>query len=293
MITLALVAVAIAVYAAIYNHLARRAEPARIDAAYEAALAEAESEVIRILLRVSRPLARSKMVRASADSPAYQAVRARLLAAGGAYGGSVEIFLSVQFFLAFAAAIVIAALIVSDVEPFMMVVGAVLAGGLCALPWNRVDSAARARAEAITSALPEFAELLLMPLSAGMGVIPALRFTAAHTSGPVSVEVRRLLERLDARSVPERQAFKDAADALGTLEAQAFFNALAQAHLEGTRLSETLSAQAEQLRKIAFQAARARIKRLPVSLVLIMAVHFIPTLLVIVAVPTFLSFTDL
>jgi Flp pilus assembly protein TadB len=257
--------------------------------AWEQAIAQEDSAVGRILVRVSRPMASSRLIADAATSPAYRVISQRIVGAGGVFGGSIEVFLAVQAFCAFLAATIVGAAIVARPDTWVYVAVLVFAAALVAYPYNVVAKRANTRGEAVASGLPEFAELLQMPLSTGMGVLPALSFTAERLDGPVADETRRMLQVINSRSLPEADAFQLAAARLGTPEAQSFFNAVMQAHLEGSTLMDTLSRQAEALRFTAYQAARAKAKRLPVSLVLIMALHFIPTLLIIVLIPGAIS----
>lgn len=287
MIALLIILAAAAVYAAFSARQPELTDERR--AVWQRAVDQEASAVGRILVRVSRPMMSSRLVADTAASPAYRAISQRLSSSQGAFAGSVEVFLAVQAFCVFLSMVIVATSIILRPDTWIFIALLVFAAALTAYPFNVLKSKSSKLAEAVSTGLPEFAELLQMPLSTGMGVLPALTFTSERLSGPVAAEVRRMLQVINSRSLPEADAFRLAAARLGTPEAQAFFNSCMQAHLEGTGLMGTLGRQAEALRFSAYQAARAKAKRLPVSLVLIMALHFIPTLLVIVLIPGAIS----
>jgi pilus assembly protein TadC len=99
-----------------------------------------------------------------------------------------------------------------------------------------------------------------------------------------------MLDIIRVNPSEEAHAFIDAGERLGVTEARAFFTALLQSHLEGASVSQNLSRQAEVLRTAAFQRRRSSLKRLPVKLVLIIGMHFIPVILILAMLPTMLSF---
>lgn len=260
--------------------------------AWEAAVANEKSEVGRILLRVARPVANIPSIYDTAKSPQYRALHAKILSSG-TYGGSMEIFMAVQAIAAFVALCGLVAGIVSGVSGLTLAALLLGSAAVAALPYNTVQKKAKKREEAVADELPLFAELLLMPLESGMTPMSALAFTAERLEGPVAQEVRNLRTVINSRSMSEPQAFQLAASRLGTPEANAFFTALMQAHLEGAKVIRNLQSQAEALRVTAFQRQRADLKKLPVKLVLIFAVHLLPMLFVAALLPTFFSLSQI
>jgi Flp pilus assembly protein TadB len=245
------------------------------------------SQLGRILLSTSRPMRRLPSVFEAGESRQYRQLTKRLQAAQ-VFGGSVEVFLSYQALMTLIGVGVLAATIVgadSGAQTFMGVAGAV---GLTALPYNELSKRTKARVAAVSRDLPEFAELLRMPLAAGVGVMESLRFTAARQEGVVAEEIRRMIKVRQA-GVSEAQAFQEAGIRLGTPEAEAFFITLLNAVTGGSKAVEQITAQAAELRKLEFQRRRAEGKKLPVKMIGVMAAHFMPLLFVVVAIPTVMS----
>lgn len=278
--------------ALLFLALSRKSDPARaagLEGAWADAMASENSTIGRVLMSVSRPIGGLPYVHLPEESAQYKAIRNKLNAARGAYGGHVEIFLSVQIMCAFLAALGAVVLVLTGAGGPPLFAGAIICviGGV--MPWYQVDKAAKERADAVTRGLPEFAEMLLMPLSSGYGVMPALDFTAARLAGPVAEEVRLMLTVLDSRARTEQQAFVECAERLGTPEAMSFFTALMQAYLDGVKVVDNLRGQAAGLRQQAHQRSRAEIKTLPNKLVFIIALHLLPVFFVVTLLPTFIS----
>jgi Flp pilus assembly protein TadB len=249
---------------------------------------QSEKSIIgRVLLGVSRPLARMPKLYDQVPTRQYQALQSKLLSSG-AFAGDVEVFIAAQ-----AGAVFLGILI--------MVAGVLLEGGLLLLciltigmgiavyPYNLVAKRSQKRSRDVSYALPEFAELLQMPLTMGQGIMPALRFTADRLDGPVAEEVRNMEALMNSGSTTETEAFTFAGERLGTPEARAFFAALLQSQLEGSRVSDIITAQAESLRLSTYQLQRAEVKKLPIKMVIMFGIHFLPLLFIVALVPTVYS----
>jgi len=258
-------------------------------ASWQRAVASENSTVGRILINAARPASRMPRLYDTLPTKQYRLLQSRLLASG-AFGSDIDVFLAVQalcvfigiaFWVAGGYVIVSHAAAGTLIAIVMILLGAVL----MSYPYNIVSKKAKLKAIEISDALPEFAELLQMPLTSGMGVLPALAFTADRLTGPVADEVRNMQTVMRNNPNQEEQAFLMAGERLGTQEAKAFFGALLQAQVEGARVLSNLAAQAESLRVAAFQRQRSEVKKLPVKLVIMMGLHFMPLLFVAALLP--------
>jgi Flp pilus assembly protein TadB len=254
---------------------------------WEKAISNERSAVGRILLQVARPVSRSRIIANESATPQWRALK-RKLAASGSFSSDVEMFLSVQVACT-AVGLMVAAFTAASDSRNTLIGGLLFAFGIFAYPWNIVSKGAAKRTSEVLDNLPDFAELLQMPLAAGMGIPPALRFTADRLTGPVAEEVSRMLDVIRINPSEESSAFVEAGERLGVPEARAFFTALLQSHTEGASVSANLARQAEMLRSASFQRKRAELKKLPVKLVLIIGMHFLPALFILVLLPTALS----
>lgn len=252
---------------------------------WEAARAGEDSQVGRVLLSVARPL--SSAVAADPQSALHRAIASKIAAAGGRlFAGSVDVFISVQVAALLCASGILVAIPLLGLSGAGMIAAALVAVAVAALPYNRLHEQAGKRLAAVRAELPEFAELLLMPVTSSYGIIPALDFTAKRSHGIVAAEVQTLISQLSTRAENEAEAFRSCGARLGDPAAITFFNSLYQAYTDGVPIADSLRGQAAQLRHQEHQSKRAALKKLPTKLVLMIAMHLLPFLFVITALPT-------
>jgi Flp pilus assembly protein TadB len=251
-------------------------------ARWEQAISNERSAVGRILLQISRPISRSTIISRETSTLQWRALQKKV-SASGAFGSDVEIFVSTQIA---AAMIGFGGIAISSVSSGAARFGGLLISFSIALfPWNIVSKGSTRRITEVLEDLPVFAELLQMPIAAGMGIPPALKFTAERLQGPVANETLRMLDLIRVNPAEESAAFVEAGERLVVPEARAFFVALLQAHVEGARVASSLARQAEMLRTSAYQRKRAELKKLPIKLVLIIGMHFLPVLFIVALLP--------
>ena len=247
--------------------------------------------VVGYLGRAARPLASTKPVqRALASTEQYRAIQ-RKLRLGGAFGGNAEIYFSIQFLSAIVALASFATALLLDLGGLFKITLVLLGVVLLYWPLNEVNSKATKRAAEIAFELPDFAEMLIMVLPS-MSVPQSLAFTTEHTTGIVAHEMRELVRTLSARVVSEDEAFDITAERLGTDDGRQFVDSLRDAYLEGTRVVDSVINLAESMRKVSFQNQRAVAKKLPLSLTIIFAVHFMPMLFALAFLPVVFGLTN-
>lgn len=281
-----LVALAI-LLAGVVRSALRNANPeARIpEGAWSAARDNETSQIGRMLMSVTKPV--SNIVEINPQTNVYRNLHVKLAAAGGGlYGGSVEIFLSVQVGAILLATTGLALIPLTGLSGLPLIAALLGCLVIAVYPYNQVHDAGKKRLAQIRDELPEFAELLLMPVSSGYGILPALSFTAQRMPGLVSSEVRTMLSLLSSRSASEAVVFESTGARMGDPAAVTFFNTLYQSYTDGTGVTEALRAQAEQLRHQEHQRKRAMLKQLPNKMVFIIALHLLPFIFVVTVLPT-------
>lgn len=247
--------------------------------------------VIGFLGRAARPLASTKPVQRALESTEQYRTMQRKLRLGGAFGGNAEIYFSIQFLAALVALACFATALFLDLGGLFKITFVLLGLVLLYWPLNEVNSKAAKRATEIAFELPDFAEMLIMVLPS-MSVPQSLAFTTEHTTGIVAHEMRELVRTLSARVVSEDEAFNITAERLGTDDGRQFVDSLRDAYLEGTRVVDSVINLAESMRKVSFQNQRAVAKRLPLSLTIIFAVHFMPMLFALAFLPVVFGLTN-
>lgn len=261
--------------------------------AWERARDAHESEVEQALLAVARPLSGLPGLRELSRSDEWQNLQQRLMAAGGLYGSSVEVFLAVQTAASVAgAAFGLVALLVdmSGMVRFMLLLFAL---GLPLYPYDSVRKTADKRGRAIDESLPEFIQFLRMSLTSGRNIVQALDFTSQRVDGPVSAEARNLLAVLRSRSMTTEEAFVLTAYSLGTPLSYQFMIALLKATEEGRAVKDVLRAQADAVRTAVYQQRRADSKKLPNKLTMLFFGHMMPLLFIVTLLPAGYSFANL
>lgn len=258
------------------------------NALFATAVNESPDKLLQLLTRAGRPLADTALIQSQTESRSYASLR-RKLHAGRTFAGSVEVYLSTQLAGIIIASVIVLVAFALGLESITLGLAALVAAMVAYYPWDKVSRSARKRIEAVEDQLPDFAEMLIIPLTSGLTVLQSMQFVAEQLHGPVADEVLEMTARIDSRSMSVDAAFELAAESLGTDAARTLFQSLLQADRTGARVASNLALQASALRTEAFQRQRGRNRKLPVQLVLIFALHFLPLLLVVVLVPVLIS----
>lgn len=278
--TVFVVAVFLALIATI--SLVLRKTPSEPSEAWDAYMATQPDGLANLFGVPARAVSANPIIK-NVNEDSLEQLRGRLRL-GGAFGGDLNIFISYQVVALLASAGLLAVSMLSVLPTFMRLVIAGLGVLIAMWPYSTVRTSAAKRAALLRRTLPDFAELLLMVLPS-MSVPQAITFTASKLDGPVAVEMRELVRTLTTRSMPEQQAFELTAERLGTPEGRALVNALKVAYLDGAKAVDPIRAQVDALRAIQFQHQRAMAKKLPVTLVVNFAVHFMPMLFILAFLP--------
>jgi hypothetical protein len=279
--TTIVIALLLTFWAALATLLTRRSSVAN-DTVWDTYI-DATDGVTNALGRAARPLAGSTIVKRAESTTSFSFLVQRLRM-GGTFGGNLEIFFSVQLLTMLIGGAALSVVLLSDLPKFIEIALAGIGALLPIWPYNEANQKSLQRSRRITLELPDFAELLVMVLPS-MSVPQALSFTAEHVSGEVSTEMRNLVRTLVTHTMSDDEAFSFTASRLGTAEGRQFVDALRDAHLEGTKVVESIKSQAESLRRISFQHRRAAAKQLPMRLTFIFALHFMPLLFALAFLP--------
>jgi pilus assembly protein TadC len=255
---------------------------------WELAVSEEKSQVNQILMRLGKPLLSLPLIYESGAKSSYRTLQTKVLSSG-AFKGRVELFLAAQGGAAIFGICTLLSVLIFNISGGLAFSLVGMSVGVIGLPWNNVSKSSNKRVGDITDGLPQFAELLLMPLQTGMTVVRSVAFTANRLEGVVAEEMRNLVNLINTNSMPEYQAFQLIATRLGTPEASSFLATLAQGHIEGAKVTKTIESQAESLRQLAYQRERGKLKKLPVKLVMIIALHVIPLLLTVMLLPALVA----
>jgi len=146
----------------------------------------------------------------------------------------------------------------------------------------------RAAVSEARRALPFALDRLSTCLLAGMSVERALRVVAPSTPGRLGDAINRGLAALDV-GMTRAQAYERIADHAGIDEVRSLMSALIRAERFGTSLSDTLVAQARELRSRARAAAEAEARTAPIKLIFPLVFCFLPAFVLLTIAPIAIS----
>jgi tight adherence protein C len=125
-------------------------------------------------------------------------------------------------------------------------------------------------------------------LLAGLSIERALRVIAPRTPGTLGRAFEEGLAALDV-GLPREEAYRRIAARAGADEVRSLMHSLASAERFGTSLTDTLVAQARELRARARSAAEAEARTAPIKLVFPLVFCFLPAFVLLTIAPIAIS----
>jgi len=239
-------------------------------------------------LRVTRPvvhrLADLGLRLLPEDRPVV--LQRRISAAGSPQGWTVDRVVAGKFVglgIGWLLGLVVALIITS--QPLLaLVVSLLVAFGAYFLPDLILYQLGYDRAERITTDLPDALDLLTISVEAGQPFETALRHVAESSSGPLRLELGRMLQEMDL-GMGRTAALKAFGERARVPEARALATSLAQADTLGVPIAKVLRVQATQLRQTRSQRLEEQAQKLPVKIIFPLVLCILPALLIVVIGP--------
>lgn len=183
-------------------------------------------------------------------------------------------------------------LVTQSLSGMMAVVLLVLFGGMgFAFPVLWLLQQAQKRQDSIRKALPDFLDLLVICVEAGLGLDIAIskisKIESVQTSEYLKEELIRYTKDLGFGK-PRKEALLDLANRTGVEDLNTIVNALVQAYEMGTGVVQTLKVQSEGLRQKRLHRAEAAANKISVKMVLPIYLFFFPGIFIVILGPMIL-----
>ncbi|MDI7274444.1 MAG: type II secretion system F family protein [Anaerolineae bacterium] len=245
--------------------------------------------------RVLRPLASRALRRLGRLSPSANLERLRrdLLVAGSPWGLAPLDFLGLRLLVALAGAALLAALLLGSTAPPYRVLLMVVAGAALSyqLPRFWLHRRMAQRRRAVTLALPDALDMLTVCVDAGLGLESAFLRIGEGWRHALAREFHRAVREIGVgaswREAMHNLVYRTDAPDLSSLVA-----VLLQADQLGFSISDTLHAQAEQLRVRRRQRAQELARAAPLKMLFPMVFFIMPATLAVIlgpAIPTIIE----
>lgn len=192
-----------------------------------------------------------------------------------------------QFLLLHAAALLPVPFLVplAAVNPLLLPLGVLV---LLVAPEAWLSARIRKRQTAFLRALPDLMDLLAIATEAGLGFEMALGRVVRQFPDPVGSEMMTVLRDIGL-GITRADALASLALRINVPELRGFVGAIIQGEELGVGISRILKIQSAYLRKKRWQAAQAKVAKIPVKLLFPMVLFIFPAFLVVLLGPIFLS----
>jgi tight adherence protein C len=237
-------------------------------------------------LRLERSMA--KLAKRLTASDYEQTLHMRLLQAG-MYGFRPSRFLMIR--LVAAAAFASLGILYAGHAPNPLLQLAILGGSPLLgfmLPDSMLSVRIKGRLARIERDCADMIDLLAITVQAGLGLDQALKVTSERLEGPLSDEVRLMLNEIRVGQ-SRMEALKRLAERAPTPTVRSFSRSIAQSESMGVSIGQTLKALAGDARTRKRQAAEERAQKAPIKMIFPLATCFFPAILMVAAGPGVLA----
>lgn len=221
----------------------------------------------------------------------------QLSAAGFRTPSALPMFLGTRTLFSFGPALLILMPRITTGEPLGQTLyvglGAWAFGHFAANYWLKGQADKRIRA--ITHALPDSLDLMVVCLEAGIGLNAAIARVGderADFKDPLGTEFRQISAEMRGGR-PREEALHDLGERNGVEDLKSLTALVIQSHRLGASMAKTLRSHADLLRTKRRQRAEEAARKLPIKVLIPLATLLLPPLFVVVVGPAFLSFGDL
>ena len=163
-----------------------------------------------------------------------------------------------------------------------------LAVCLVVLPASRLSRAVAARQKAISKALPDVLDLLVISIEAGLGFEQALETTIASVPGPLSDEFALMLGEVRA-GASRADSLRELSERIDEEDVRRFVLAVLQADKFGVSIGRMLRGQADEVRIAKRQKAQEQAQKAPVKMLIPMVFCIFPSIFIVIIGPAIIN----
>lgn len=207
------------------------------------------------------------------------------LAAAGLYEPTPELVHGYRVIATTAVALVMALLVVPGGLSLLKVA---LVLGAVALTWqgpaSLIGIRGRKRLDAIDRSLPQFIDLVVATVEAGISFGGALNGAATRFRGPLGEELRLAMQQQNLGMSTEH-ALRDMLERCDTPSVRAFVKAVSRAESHGVSIGPMMRHLAHDIRQRRRDVARERIQKAPVKLLFPLVLLILPALILMIMFP--------
>lgn len=152
------------------------------------------------------------------------------------------------------------------------------------IPGQWLKGRVKVRQKQVLRSLADALDLVTTCVEAGLGLDAALARVAEKSSGPLSVELSRMLREV-AMGKLRRDALTEMADRIGVEELSGFINAVIQAEQLGVGISQMLRVQSDQMRTRRRQRAERAAHEAPIKMIFPLVLFIFPAFMLVILGP--------
>ena len=162
---------------------------------------------------------------------------------------------------------------------------------LYAFPKVWLQSRITRRQNGVRRGLPDAMDMLSVCATAGLGFDQSLQRVSEYWDTPIGRELGRVISEMEM-GVTRRDALRNLSDRLEIREISSFVALILQTEQLGMSISDTLHAQAEQMRIERRFRAQEQAQKAPIKMLIPMAVLIFPALLAVILGPSIPTLRD-
>jgi tight adherence protein C len=151
-----------------------------------------------------------------------------------------------------------------------------------------IQTVGNKRKSEISGKLPDLLDLLTVSVEAGLGFDQALMYSSDKMKGPISEEIKRMLQEMRL-GTKRSEALRDLADRVCLPDLTSFCAALIQADQLGVSIADVLRVQSDGMRQKRRQRSEEMAMKAPLKLLFPLIFFIFPTIFIILLGPAVIS----